>query len=111
MGFKAQIGNSAWRDTMSEFQKQAQSGLWTLGDDNQFLSELAVYHGVCAGLAVLTEGILVAPLEGVVSARFITNGDGSPSLAISFAGPFVAQVEQDRHFPFLSLIFFAVILV
>ena len=87
MGFKAQIGNSAWRDTMSEFQKQAQSGLWTLGDDNQFLSELAVYHGVCAGLAVLTEGILVAPLEGVVSARFITNGDGSPSLAISFAGP------------------------
>ena len=85
MGFKAQIGNSAWRDTMSEFQKQAQSGLWTLGDDNQFLSELAVYHGVCAGLAVLTEGILVAPLEGVVSARFITNGDGSPSLAISFA--------------------------
>jgi len=87
MGFKDEIGVSAWQDTLSEFQKQKTTGLWKAADDSQFLSELAIYHGVCAGLAVLTEGILVAPLEGVVSARFITNTDGSPSLAISFAGP------------------------
>ena len=87
MGFKPQIGNSAWRKTLSDFLLKKKSALWTLGEDSQFLSELAIYHGVCAGLAVLTEGILVAPLEGVVSARFITNTDGSPSLAISFAGP------------------------
>ena len=87
MGFKDEIGVSAWEATLSEFQKRKELGLWRVGEDSQFLSELAIYHGVCAGLAVLTEGILVAPLEGVVSARFITNADGSPSLAISFAGP------------------------
>ena len=47
----------------------------------------AIYHGVCAGLAVLTEGILVAPLEGVVSARLLKNNDGSECVAVSFAGP------------------------
>ena len=87
MGFKDEIGVSAWRDTLSLFAEKKKSPLWKLGDDTQFLAELAIYHGVCAGLAVLTEGILVAPLEGVVSARFLTNEDGSPSLAISFAGP------------------------
>ncbi len=87
MGFKDEIGVSAWKDTLSLFAEKKKSPLWKLGDDTQFLAELAIYHGVCAGLAVLTEGILVAPLEGVVSARFLTNEDGSPSLAISFAGP------------------------
>ena len=43
--------------------------------------------GVCAGLAILTEGILVAPLEGVVSCRIVTNEDRSKSLAINYAGP------------------------
>lgn len=42
---------------------------------------------MCAGLAVLTEGILVAPLEGVVSCRIVMNEDRSKSLAINFAGP------------------------
>ena len=87
MGFKDEIGISAWRDTLSLFDQKKKTGLWKQGEDSQFLSELAIYHGVCAGLAVLTEGILVAPLEGVVSSRFITNADGSYSLAISFAGP------------------------
>jgi hypothetical protein len=87
MGFKDEIGISAWESTMTEFEKRKKSALWKSGNDSQFLSELAVYHGVCAGLAVLTEGILVAPLEGVVSARFIANNDGSHSLAISYAGP------------------------
>ena len=87
MGFKPQIGKSEWKATLSEFQNRKKSPLWKLGEDSQFLSELAIYHGVCAGLAVLTEGILVAPLEGVVSARFIRNKDSSHSLAISFAGP------------------------
>lgn len=48
---------------------------------------LCIYHGVCAGLAILTEGILVAPLEGVVSCRIVTNEDRSKSLAINYAGP------------------------
>ena len=48
---------------------------------------LCIYHGVCAGLAVLTEGILVAPLEGVVSCRIMANDDGTQCLAVNFAGP------------------------
>ena len=48
---------------------------------------MAIYHGICAGLAVLTEGILVAPLEGVVSARILTNEDDTKCLAVNFAGP------------------------
>ena len=48
---------------------------------------MAIYHGICAGLAVLTEGILVAPLEGVVSARILTNADDTNCLAVNFAGP------------------------
>ena len=48
---------------------------------------MAIYHGICAGLAVLTEGILVAPLEGVVSARILTNADDTKCLAVNFAGP------------------------
>jgi len=48
---------------------------------------MAIYQGVCAGLAVITEGILVAPLEGVVDCHIISNSDNSKSLAINYAGP------------------------
>ena len=48
---------------------------------------IAIYHGVCAGLAVVTEGILVAPLEGVVDCHILKNKDDSKCLAINFAGP------------------------
>ena len=47
---------------------------------------MAVYHGVCAGLAVITEGILVAPLEGVVDCHILKNKDGSKCLAVNYAG-------------------------
>ena len=61
---------------------------------------MAIYHGICAGLAVLTEGILVAPLEGVVSARILTNEDDTKCLAVNFADRFVPQVEQGKHYQF-----------
>jgi len=48
---------------------------------------VAIYHGVCAGLAVITEGILVAPLEGVVDCHIVSNSDNSKALAINYAGP------------------------
>ena len=48
---------------------------------------LSVYHGICAGLAVITEGILVAPLEGVVSCEIMENKDGSKCLSVNYAGP------------------------
>ena len=69
-----------WSKTLEQFDKLDQF-------DNKDKIPLAIYHGVCAGLAVLTEGILVAPLEGVVSSRLIDNNNGTTGVAISFAGP------------------------
>jgi len=49
--------------------------------------EEAIDRAIRVGLAVLTEGILVAPLEGIAGVKVGQNGDGSEYLAISFAGP------------------------
>ena len=49
--------------------------------------ELAVDRAIRVGLAVLTEGILVAPLEGVADTKIKTNGDGSEYIDLMFAGP------------------------
>ena len=85
LGFANEIV-ADYKDTMKEFESQ-KGGLWTPDTDSQRLSEMAIYHGICAGLAVLTEGILVAPLEGVVSARILKNKDSTHTLAVSYAGP------------------------
>ena len=72
IGFNDEIGKVNYQDTLDKFNEAVKKGnLWTPDTESQKLSEAAVYHGICAGLAVLTEGILVAPLEGVVSARFL----------------------------------------
>jgi DNA polymerase II large subunit len=47
----------------------------------------AIEQAVRTGLAILTEGILVAPLEGIAGVRLEDNDDGSQCVAISFAGP------------------------
>jgi DNA polymerase II large subunit len=49
--------------------------------------EEAIDRAIRVGLAVLTEGILVAPLEGIAGVKIGRNSDGSEYLAISFAGP------------------------
>lgn len=86
LGFKDEISTTDYKDTMKAFNEM-KGKLWKPDTESQRLSEMAIYHGVCAGLAVLTEGILVAPLEGVVSARILKNKDASYALAISYAGP------------------------
>ncbi len=50
-------------------------------------TEEAIDRAVRVGLAVLTEGILVAPLEGIAGVKIGKNSDGSSYLALSFAGP------------------------
>ncbi len=75
-----------FKETMKVFDSK-KGNLWSPDTPSQRLSEMAIYHGMCAGLAVLTEGILVAPLEGVVSARILRNTDNTYCLAASFAGP------------------------
>ncbi len=54
------------------------------GDDDL---KTRVDSAVRIGLAVLTEGILVAPLEGIGGVEIKKNSDGTDYLELSFAGP------------------------
>jgi DNA polymerase II large subunit len=49
--------------------------------------EKAVDRAVRVGLAILTEGILVAPLEGLATVKIKRNRDGSSYVDLSYAGP------------------------
>ena len=49
--------------------------------------ELALDRATRVGLAVLTEGILVAPLEGIATTRIRNNADGTNYVDLVFAGP------------------------
>jgi DNA polymerase II large subunit len=85
IGFDSEVVSKAdWRDTLQQYKTEALRGSMAIGTSRM---ATCMYHGICAGLAVLTEGILVAPLDGVVSCRIITNADGSESLAVNYAGP------------------------
>lgn len=49
--------------------------------------EVAIDAAVRTGLAILTEGVLVAPLEGVVGVKLKGNDDGTQCVAVQYAGP------------------------
>jgi DNA polymerase II large subunit len=49
--------------------------------------EESVDRAIRVGVAVLTEGILVAPLEGIAGVKIQKNTDGTDYLAVYFAGP------------------------
>jgi DNA polymerase II large subunit len=49
--------------------------------------EAGLEQALRTSLAILTEGIVAAPLEGIVNVRIKRNPDHSPYLAIYFAGP------------------------
>ena len=49
--------------------------------------EEALDRAIRVGVAVLTEGILVAPLEGIAGVKIQKNNDGSEFLTVYFAGP------------------------
>ena len=49
--------------------------------------EKAVERAVRVGLAILTEGILVAPLEGLAAVKIKRNRDGTSYVDLSYAGP------------------------
>jgi len=49
--------------------------------------QLSIDCGLRVGLAVLTEAVLVAPLEGIGEVRILNNEDGSEFLSIDFCGP------------------------
>ncbi len=80
LSYKSEVLTNTIKETLDAFESSDKKG-------DRVRQALCIYHGICAGLAVLTEGILVAPLEGVVSCRIMTNDDGSNCLAVNFAGP------------------------
>jgi|TARA_B100000959_G_scaffold244810_1_gene269007 DNA polymerase II large subunit len=47
----------------------------------------SIDSGLRIGLAVLTEAVLVAPLDGIGDVRIMNNADGSEFLSIDFCGP------------------------
>ena len=47
----------------------------------------SIDSGIRVGLAVLTEAVLVAPLDGIGDVRIMNNSDGSEFLSIDFCGP------------------------
>src|SRR2546427_10720682 len=49
--------------------------------------EKAVERAVRGGLAILTEGVLVAPLEGLAGVKIKRNRGGSSYVDLSYAGP------------------------
>jgi len=49
--------------------------------------ELRLDMGVRVGVAILTEGVLVAPTEGIVKVEINKNEDGTSYVSIYFAGP------------------------
>ena len=49
--------------------------------------EKSIDVGLRVGLAVLTEAVLVAPLEGISEVRLLNNMDGSQFVSVHFAGP------------------------
>jgi len=49
--------------------------------------EDAMYQAIRTGLAMLTEGVVVAPLEGVIGVKLKKNADGTMYPAVYYAGP------------------------
>jgi hypothetical protein len=47
----------------------------------------AIDTGLRVGLAILTEAVLVAPLEGISNVRLLNNADGSQFVSVDFCGP------------------------
>ena len=55
--------------------------------ENGYDLQKSIDVGLRVGLAILTEAVLVAPLEGISEVRLLPNVDGSQFLSIHFAGP------------------------
>ena len=50
-------------------------------------AEEALDQAIRTGLAILTEGVLVAPLEGIADVKIGSNKDGSNYVDLYFSGP------------------------
>ncbi len=58
-----------------------------LGKFGSMAKEKALEYGIRAGLAVMTDGVTVAPIEGIYSISIRQNDDNSDYASVSYAGP------------------------
>ncbi|HEX9709963.1 MAG TPA: DNA polymerase II large subunit, partial [Candidatus Thermoplasmatota archaeon] len=58
-----------------------------IADGSWSSPDAAIEQAVRTGLAILTEGVLVAPLEGMTGVKVKTNADGSTYVDVYFSGP------------------------
>lgn len=58
-----------------------------LGKFGYLETEKALEYGVRAGLAIMTDGVTVAPIQGLYSVSIKQNDDGSNYPSLNFAGP------------------------
>lgn len=75
------------RSTPKERAALAISQEIALGKFGAMGREQALSNGVRAGLAVMTDGVTVAPLEGISSVTIKQNDDNSDYASVSYAGP------------------------
>lgn len=69
------------------FQITAEIASQPLEKDNFEEREKLADQGLRTGLAILTEGVVAAPLEGIAKVKIKDNYDGTKYLAVYFAGP------------------------
>lgn len=87
------IGFGGVADIIREFSKKYDRETVSIMTAREIARQLssdrdrALDISIRVGLAILTEGILVAPLEGISGVRVRKNGDGSEYLSIYYSGP------------------------
>ncbi len=64
-------------------------------------TEEALDLGVRTGLAIVTDGVTVAPLQGISSMRVKKNGDGTSYASVCFAGPIRSAGGTEAAFTLL----------
>ena len=79
---KMEQGGKSREDVAFEIAKMIASGEIIKRNKEQLLEQ-----AVRTGLGILTEGVLVAPTEGIAKVRIKTNPDGSDFVAVYYAGP------------------------
>lgn len=66
------------------------------GKFGHFEAELAAEQALRTALAILTEGLTAAPVQGITKVKIKSNTDGSKYLAIYFAGPIRSAGGTDQ---------------
>jgi len=62
----------------------------------------SVENAIRTSVALLTEGVVAAPMEGIARVELGKNDDGTEYLKVYYAGPIRSAGGQPRRYPFSS---------